>query len=282
MSLTLSELVRTNSCFILNKWSLVKRMLPTTMLVDITPLARKSLTKSWTESENYRTTVLDSRVSWSSIHLAEELVPVSPPCSWNGFLLTMERRPNWNSPFTQLQESPQLSSNHIMPFWRLIQLWSTPIVHLWSTMRQFMISAPKNLVLKDQLTPTWTDWSRKLCLPSLVSTFFGFMDHKLWVSKIFFSFIAIWWCIECGFEWIPDQLGSLSKNSFPSCHLRTNHLCRAGIPRANVRSWVDQCLFRKWESIGQMWSTNGQVHGMLPLVAWRCCSKGCQCCYCIH
>ena len=47
-------------------------MPPTTLLEDITPLEKKSLTFAWIESENSLITVLDSKDSWSSTQSEEE------------------------------------------------------------------------------------------------------------------------------------------------------------------------------------------------------------------
>jgi hypothetical protein len=52
LSLMKSELVHTDNFSTLNNSSLVKKMLPTTSLEDITQLVKKSLISALTESEN--------------------------------------------------------------------------------------------------------------------------------------------------------------------------------------------------------------------------------------
>ena len=52
----------------------------TIMLVDITPLERRLLTLSWTESANYLNNVLAFRDSLFSTPLVVALALVSPPC----------------------------------------------------------------------------------------------------------------------------------------------------------------------------------------------------------
>ena len=71
------DLDRTNNSSIQNNWFLVRKMPPTTMLEVTTLLAKSSLTMSLTESENSRTIVPVSKVSWSSTLLVVVLVPVS-------------------------------------------------------------------------------------------------------------------------------------------------------------------------------------------------------------
>ena len=77
------DLDRTNNSSIQNNWFLVKKMLPTTMLEVTTLLAKSSLTMSLTESENSRTIVPVSKVSWSSTLLVVVLDPVSLLFWWN-------------------------------------------------------------------------------------------------------------------------------------------------------------------------------------------------------
>src|SRR5688572_11142689 len=68
-----SELELTASCSILSSSSAARKMLPTTMQEDITPLERSSSILPWTGSESSLTSALDSKDSLSSTRSGEEL-----------------------------------------------------------------------------------------------------------------------------------------------------------------------------------------------------------------
>jgi len=98
------ELVHTDNYSTLNNWSQEKKMPPTTLLEDITPLEKKSLTFAWTESENSLITVLDSKDSWFSTQ--SEVVPdqdLDHYCS-KDFQSIMEKNPNSDSQFIHLHK----------------------------------------------------------------------------------------------------------------------------------------------------------------------------------
>merc|ERR1711976_1099818 len=162
-----SALAPTASCSTLSSRSLVRRMLPTTTPVVTTPLVRRLLTSSWTGSVSWLISALVSRASSSSTALVVVLALASPPCSWRGCLLTMARSPSWSSLSTQpprcllLWLSPTTQSCPPIP------PWSTLTAPLWLTMRPSMTYVVAISMLKDQLTPTSTDSSPRLCLQLL-------------------------------------------------------------------------------------------------------------------
>uniref|UniRef100_A0A9L0IVG1 Tubulin/FtsZ GTPase domain-containing protein n=1 Tax=Equus asinus TaxID=9793 RepID=A0A9L0IVG1_EQUAS len=100
-------LAPTASSSTLSSSSQARKMLPITMPVGTTPLARRSSTSSWTEFANWPTSAQVFRASWFSTALEGELVLGSPPC-WNVSLSIMARSPSWSSPFTQPPRFPQL------------------------------------------------------------------------------------------------------------------------------------------------------------------------------
>lgn len=77
-----------------------KEMPQTISHVDITPLARKSSTYAWTESESCLITAPDCRDSWCSTRSEVELAPDSDRFCWKDCLWTTERSPSWASPST--------------------------------------------------------------------------------------------------------------------------------------------------------------------------------------
>ena len=79
-------LAPTASSSTLSSSSQARRMLPITMPVATTPLARRSLTLSWTGFASWLTSAQVSRASWFSTALAGELALASPPCLWSGSL----------------------------------------------------------------------------------------------------------------------------------------------------------------------------------------------------
>uniref|UniRef100_A0A2K6EYE6 Tubulin alpha 1a n=1 Tax=Propithecus coquereli TaxID=379532 RepID=A0A2K6EYE6_PROCO len=82
-------LVPTASSSTLSSSSQARKMLPITMPVGTIPLARRSLTSSWTEFVNWPTSAQVFRDSCASLSI-------------------MARSPSWNSPFTQPPRFPQL------------------------------------------------------------------------------------------------------------------------------------------------------------------------------
>ena len=160
--LTKSELVLTDNSSTQNNWSLVKKMLLTTSLEDITPLVKKLSISVLIESENLLTNVLVSKVSLYSTPLVVALDLDLDPSSSKDFLLITVRNPNSVSLSTHPHKSLLLLSNHTTPYFQptlflnILMLLSCLITKL------SMISVEELLILKDLPTPTWTDLLLKL------------------------------------------------------------------------------------------------------------------------
>merc|ERR1719184_570895 len=137
-----------------NSSLLGKKMQPTIMLVDTTPLAKSSLILCLIAFASWLISALAFRDFYSSTALVVALALASHLCLWNACLLTMAKSQSWNLPSTQpLRCLPPLWS-HTTQSLPLTQPWSTPIVPSWLTTKPSMTSVAVTWTSSDLPTPT--------------------------------------------------------------------------------------------------------------------------------
>ena len=171
-----SALELTVNCSILSSWCLARKMRPTIMHEDTTPLERRSLTWFWTELGSWPTNALACKDFCFST-----LLEVAPDLDsllfwWKDFQWIMAKSLNWNSLFILHPKWLPLLWNLIIPSWPLTLLWNTPTAHSWLTTRPSMTFARGILTLIDPLTPTSTGSLDRLSPPSLLPS--GLMAHS--------------------------------------------------------------------------------------------------------
>ena len=95
-------------------------------------------------------------------------------------------------------------------------------------------------------------------------------------------YLQVWWSPQCGSDWVPNQLGSIPKNSLPLGSLCPSHLSRESLPWTADSLWNHQCLLWAGQPDGQVWPSSRQVHGLLHALPWWRRPQGRQCGHCHH
>merc|ERR1711990_496239 len=162
-----SEPELTDNSSIQSNSSQVKKMLPTTLPEDITPLVRRSSISALTESESSLTSAQVSKVSSSSTPSVEVPDPDSDLSSSRDFPSIMVRNPSSDSPSSHPPRSPPPLLSHTTPCSPPTPSSSTLMSPSCSTTRPSTISAAETSTLRDPPTPTSTDSSLRSSPPSL-------------------------------------------------------------------------------------------------------------------
>jgi len=96
-----------------------------------------------------------------------------------------------------------------------------------------------------------------------------------WADRVVYYGVAeIRWRAERRPNRVPDELGTVPADTFPSRHIRAGHIGREGVPRTTVRGRDYQRVLRTGKPDGQVRPSARQVHGVLHAVPRRRGAQG--------